>query len=534
MPSPLAPIPDNLRQLVTLLDAAGELHRITTPIHPALEMSEIADRAVKGGGPALLFENPIGSDIPVLMNAFASWKRVSLMLGGRSIEEVADEIRALVKIAPPKGLAEALTTGRKALGLLSAAPRMVRGPAPCQEVTMDPPDLTTLPILQCWPQDGGRYITLPLVFSKDPRTGRRNCGMYRVQVFDATTTAMHWQIHKVGARHFGDVEAPGATVQPRRAGLAPPLGGIAGEFEPPEGMKRPPERMEIAIALGGDPLTVYSATAPMPEDLDEMLLSGFLRRKPVRMVKCRTVDVEVPAESDFVLEGYVTPYERRTEGPFGDHTGFYSLADEYPVFRVTAITHRRQPIYLTTLVGRPPMEDGWLGKMTERLFLPLLQMQLPELVEMNLPVDGIFHNFVIVSIKKRFPGHAYKVMNALWGLGQMALAKCIVVLDHDADVQNLHEVLWRVGNHIDPQRDVLLTQGPADVLDHASRELGFGGKMGIDATRKWPNEGFRRDWPAELVMSDDVKAKVDLLWPQLGLKDKLDPRNHPDHWRRSR
>ncbi|MBW3623134.1 MAG: UbiD family decarboxylase, partial [Armatimonadetes bacterium] len=291
-----------------------------------------------------------------------------------------------------------------------------------------------------------------------------------------------------------------------------------------------PDRMEVAIAIGADPLTIYSATAPLPEDMDEMMFAGFLRKRPVEMVKCKTVDLEVPAESEIVLEGYVTPRERRTEGPFGDHTGFYSLADEYPVFRVTAITHRRRPVYITTIVGIPPMEDGYLGKMTERFFLPLLKMQLPELVDMNLPVHGIFHNFCIVSIRKRYPGHAFKVMNALWGLGQMSLAKCIIVLDHEANVQDLGEVLWRVGNNIDPERDLLLSKGPIDVLDHASRNMGFGSKMGIDATRKWPNEGFHREWPEVLKMTNEVKERIDRLWPELELDRMMDPTNHPDRW----
>lgn len=507
-------VPDNLQQFITALEAAGELKRIKIPVDPVLEIAEIADRVVKGGGPALLFENPKGSDFPVLINAFASWKRVSIALGGRSIEDVAQEIRDLTKIAPPKGLGELLDLGKKGWGVFQSLPRSSKGIAPCQEVVMDPPDLTALPILKCWPEDGGRYITLPLVFSKDPRTGRRNCGMYRIQVFDATTTGMHWQIHKVGARHFDEVEAR------KKPGVIQP--------GPPP--KNVPERMEIAVAIGADPLTIYSATAPLPEEIDEMLFSGFLRKKAVEMVKCKTVDLEVPAQSEFVLEGYVTPYERRTEGPFGDHTGFYSLEDEYPVFHITAITHRKRPVYITTIVGRPPMEDGWLGKMTERLFLPLLQTQLPELVDMNLPVDGIFHNLAIVSIRKRFPGHAYRVMNALWGMGQMSLTKCIIVLDHDANVQDLGEVLWRVGNNIDPERDTQLVKGPVDVLDHASRQLGFGSKIGIDATRKWPNEGFNREWPDELIMTPEVKERIDRLWPDLELDGLMNPKNHPDRW----
>lgn len=477
--------PDNLQEFVEALEKAGELKRISIPINPVLEITEIADRCVKGGGPALLFEKPVGSRFPLLINAFASWKRVHLAFGVEDIEELAEQIRELIHLTPPLSLADKLRVLSRLNRLRSALPRRVKS-GPCQEVVMDPPNLLELPILQCWPQDGGRYITLPLVITQDPKTGRRNVGMYRIQVFDATTTAMHWQIHKVGPRHF-------------------------------EAHSQEKRRMEVAVVLGGDPVTIYTATAPLPEGVDEILFSGFLRRKPVELVKCKTVNLEVPAEADFVIEGYLDPEERCLEGPFGDHTGFYSLADYYPVFHVTCITYRRNPIYPTTIVGRPPMEDGWLGKITERLFLPLIQLQLPEVVDINLPVETVFHNLAIVSIRKKYPGHAYKVMHALWGMGQMSLCKCIIVVDEECNVHNLQEVMWRVGNAVDPERDIQFVRGPVDVLDHSARFPAFGSKMGIDATRKWKEEGFNREWPEEIVMSPEVKRRIDELWPQLGI-----------------
>lgn len=475
---------NNLHEFVADLDRQGELRRITVPVDPVLEMAEIADRVVKAGGPALLFEKPKGSDIPVLMNAFASWKRVEMILGA-DVNDVAQEIGELFKMEPPSSFIDKVKLLPKLGRLAGSIPKTVsRGV--CQEVIMDPPDLGRLPILQCWPGDGGRFITLPLVFSKDPSTGRRNVGMYRIHVYDSVTTGMHWQTHKVGARHYREAEA-------RR------------------------QRVECAVVAGADPLIIYSATAPLPEDIDEMLFAGFLRRKPVEMVKCKTVDVEAPAEAEIVIEGYVDPEERRMEGPFGDHTGFYSLADMYPVFHVTAITHRRNPIYPATVVGRPPMEDGWIGKMTERLFLPLLQVSVPEIVDMNLPVHGIFHNLAIVSIKKRFPGHAARVMHALWGLGQMSLTKILVIVDEGCNVHDLGEVMWRVGNNIDPQRDIQFVRGPVDVLDHAASLPCLGSKMGIDATVKWKEEGFTREWPEEIIMDAATRRRIDEIWPALGL-----------------
>jgi 4-hydroxy-3-polyprenylbenzoate decarboxylase len=368
------------------------------------------------------------------------------------------------------------------------APRRVSGGAPCQEIVKLGPDasLDELPILKCWPLDGGRFITLPLVFTKEAQTGKRNVGMYRMQVYDARTAGMHWQRHKVGSRHYAEYEAQGRDIP-------------------------------VAVALGGDPVLTYAATAPLPDEIDEMVFAGFLRKKPVELVRCKTVDIDVPADAEIVIEGVVPPGERRIEGPFGDHTGFYTLEDAYPVFKVTAITHRRRPVYPATIVGRPPMEDGWLGKATERLFLPLVRLFVPEVIDYNLPVEGVFHNLCIVKIRKRYPGHAQKVMHALWGLGQMMFTKIIVVVDEWVDVQNLQEVLWVTANNIDPERDVTFVKGPIDVLDHASRAMGFGSKMGIDATKKLPEEGFTRPWPPVITMAPEVKERVDRMWRELGL-----------------
>jgi 4-hydroxy-3-polyprenylbenzoate decarboxylase len=478
------------QEFLQKIEREGELLRIKEPVDPVLEITEIADRLVKRGGPALLFENTVGSRFPVAINVFATRHRMSMALGVDDLEEHAQAIAALVALPGnmPSGFwAKAnLLPGIAQLGR-NTAPRRVNGPAPCQEVvkTGDDARLSDLPILKCWPLDGGRFITLPLVFTKDTQ-GKRNVGMYRIQVYDDRTAGMHWQRHKVGSRHHEEFEAAGRDIP-------------------------------VAIAIGGDPACTYAATAPLPDQIDEMAFAGFLRKKPVDMVACKTVDVEVPADSEFVIEGYVPSGERRIEGPFGDHTGFYTLEDDYPVFRVTAITHRRQPVYPATIVGRPPMEDGWLGKATERLFLPLVRLFVPEILDYNLPVEGVFHNLCIVKIRKRYPGHAQKVMNALWGLGQMMFTKIIVVVDEWVDVQNLQEVLWVTANNIDPERDTMFVRGPIDVLDHASRAPGYGSKMGIDATRKLPEEGFTRNWPPVIEMSGDVKKRVDDLFQRLGL-----------------
>lgn len=477
---------NSLSDFVQVLERAGELKRIAHPVKPELEITEIADRVMKSGGPALLFENVVGKRIPLLINAFGSVKRVALALGVSDVEEVAQEIGKLIQTRPPKSLKDKLQLLGELVKLAGIPPRIVRN-GPCQEVVLREPDLNLLPVLTCWPGDAGPFITLPMVFSKDPLKGTRNVGLYRMQIFDRQTTGMHWHLHKVGARHYQH--------QKERSG-----------------------RLELAVCLGGDPAMIYAATAPLPDQIDEVLFTGFLRKKGVKLVKCVTVDVEVPADSDIVIEGYVDPAEPlRREGPFGDHTGFYSLADDYPVFHVTCMTHRSQPIYPTTIVGRPPMEDAYLGKATERIFLPLVRVTLPEIVDMNLPVHGVFHNLAIIAIKKEYPAHARKVMHALWGLGQMMFTKTLIVVDHDVNVHDLSEVTWIVGNHIDPKRDTVFVEGPVDVLDHAAPVLGFGSKIGIDATRKWRAEGFEREWPAPIVMDERVKRHIDSIWSRLGI-----------------
>jgi 4-hydroxy-3-polyprenylbenzoate decarboxylase len=477
----------DLRAFVQALEENGELKRIPFEVDPVLEIAEFADRSVKSGGPALLFEKPKGHDIPVLINAFASMRRMEIALEVGSVEEVARRITDLLEMRAPEGLMGKLKMLPKLAEMGSFFPRTVSAGA-CQEVVRTEGfSLRDLPALQCWPEDGGRFITLPLVFSRNPDTGKRNCGMYRMQIFDDRTAGMHWQTHKQGAEHY------------RRAGH---LGH---------------KRMDVAVAIGADPVTMYSAILPLPPDLDEMIFAGFLRQRPVEMVKCRTADLEVPANAEIVLEGYVELGELRTEGPFGDHTGFYSLADEYPVFHVTCLTRREQPIYATTIVGPPPMEDYYMGKAIERIFLPLMRLQLPEVRDIAMPAEGVFHNLILVSMRKSYPGHARKVMHAIWGTGQAMFSKCIVVVDEDVDVQNSREVAWKALNHIDPERDIQFVMGPVDSLDHSSRLPNYGSKMGVDATRKWPGEGFTRPWPNMIEMSPEVKRRVDDLWRQAGL-----------------
>ncbi len=474
----------DLHDFIAHLDKAGQLKRIGMELSPVLEIPEVADRVMRDIGPALLFEHPTGSDIPVLINAMGSTERMAMALGVDSVEEIAREIEALLHIEPPQTVIGKLAMIPKYGKLASYMPKTVRS-AHCQEVVKtDDASLDELPILHCWPGDGGRFITLPMVFSKDPHTRARNVGMYRMHVYDEKTTGMHWHPNKVGARHYAEFERLG-------------------------------RRMEVAVALGGDPAITYSATAPLPEDFDEMIFAGFLRKSPVELVKCKTVDIEVPADSEIVIEGYVDPCERRTEGPFGDHTGYYSLADQFPVFHVTCITRRKNAIYPATIVGRPPKEDCFMAKATERIFLPLIRMQLPEMVDINLPIEGVFHNIAIVSIRKRYPGHARKVMHALWGMGQMAFTKIIIVVDEHVDVQDMKQVIWRVGNNVSPKRDIEFVQGPLDILDHASIKSGYGSKMGIDATKKVPIEGHTREWPDEIVMSPDVVRKIDSIWDEL-------------------
>ncbi|MCX7919188.1 MAG: menaquinone biosynthesis decarboxylase [bacterium] len=475
----------DLREFIQILEQNGLLKRIKTEVDCELEITEIADRMVKQNGPALLFENVKGYSIPVLINTFASYERMNLALEVDNLNQIADRIRNLLKLQMPTGIWEKILMLPKLAELSNYIPKQVKS-GPCKEVIIkDNPQLSKFPILKCWPNDGGRFITLPMVFTKDPETGIRNVGMYRMQVYDDRTTGMHWHIHKHGARHY-------------------------------EKSSQNQKRLEVAVAIGADPATMYASTAPVPEGIDEMLFAGFLRKEPVELVQCETVDLEIPAYSEIVLEGYVDPEERRIEGPFGDHTGFYSPADLYPVFHITCITHRNNPIYPATIVGKPPMEDCYFGKATERIFLPLLQILQPEIVDMNLPIEGVFHNCAIISIRKSYPGQARKVMQFIWGLGQMMFTKLIIIVDAEVDVQNLSEVAWKVFNNIDAKRDVTIVEGPVDVLDHAAPQPNYGSKMGIDATRKFPEE-TNRPWPEEITMNEDIKKLVDIKWNDYGL-----------------
>jgi len=482
----------DLREFINELEARGLLKRIQTQVDCELEITEITDRVSKRTGAknvALLFENVKGYDMPVLMNAFGSMERMAIALGVANVDDAADEIREILRL-PFISLQHKMDV----LSILPMAKRAINFPkyvkkGPCKEVIIkERPSLDKFPILKCWPQDGGRFITLPLVFTKNPRTGKRNVGMYRLQKYDAQTTGMHWHIHKNGAENFRDYKALGK------------------------------DRIEVAVAIGGDPVLTYAATAPLPRDVDEMVFAGMLRKKSVEMIKCETIDVEVPAHSEIVLEGYVKMNELRREGPFGDHTGYYSLSDDYPVFHITCITHRRDAIYPATVVGKPPMEDCYLAKTTERLFLPFLQLQLPEIVDINLPLEGVFHNCAMISIKKSYPQQAKKVMHAVWGMGQMMFTKMIIVVDAHVNVQDVNEVWWRVFNNIDARRDIVMVDGPLDVLDHSSPLPQWGTKVGIDATKTWPEEGQTRPWPDEITMSDEIKRLVDAKWKDFGLE----------------
>lgn len=497
----------DLRDFIEVLRQKGQLAVVDTPVDPVMEITEIADRVVKSGGPALLFTRPKGSAFPVFINQFGNDARMCLALRAGSYEEVGARIQNLAAFEPPAGAWEKVKALGKLKDLAGLQPYTVKT-GPCQEVvkTGADIDLGALPVLKCWPLDAGRFITLPLVFTKHPVTGKRNVGMYRLQVYDCDTTGMHWHIHKDAAEHYR--MAAHQAVEPAE--------GSAGSAAA-SGARVTAGRMAVAVAIGTDPAITYAATAPLPGPIDEMTFAGFLRHEAVDMVRCKTVDLEVPADSEFVLEGYVDLAESRREGPFGDHTGYYSLADDYPVFHLTALTHRKDAIYSTTVVGQAPMEDAYLGKATERLFLPLLRLTLPEIVDMDLPKEGGFHNCAIISVDKRYPMHARKVMHAVWGTGQMQFTKCVVIADGDVDVHDYAQVAWRVFNNVDWQRDVTIIEGPLDVLDHSSPHPVRGGKIGIDATRKWPEEGHDREWPADVEMSADIKDRVDELWPSLGL-----------------
>jgi len=504
---------DSFSEFLQALERAGELIRISQPVATELEITELADRQMKspGGGKALLIEKPTVngqvSPFPVAINTMGSWKRMALALGAESVEAVAAELGSLLKAKPPMSFREAIKLLSTALDLRHAKPRLVKT-GPCQEVVhrFDPPPprtkpwpkapdwqnpstldprpstLANLPILKCWPLDAGRFITLPCVVTRDPDTGERNVGMYRMQIYDDRTTGMHWQLQKVAARHGRRYYEKG-------------------------------ERMPVAVFLGGDPVFTFCATAPLPDGLDEFLLAGYLRKRSVELVRCLTCDLEVPANADFVLEGYVDPIEPlREEGPFGDHTGYYTLPEPYPVFHLTAITHRKDAVYPATIVGIPPMEDFYIGSASVKLFLPVLKMNFPEIVDLALPAEGVFHNLVFVSIRKTYPMQAYKIMHGLWGMGQMMFTKYLVVVDDDVDVHNTSEVLFRLCANTDPQRDSIFTKGPADVLDHATSEIAMGTKLGIDATRKLAGERFKRPWPPLIRMSEEVRQKIDALF----------------------
>ncbi len=485
---------NTLRDFVRLLEARGELVRVTAPVSAALEITEIVERASKGPAErnkALLFENVTGYEMPVLINMFGSAERMAWALHVDDLDDLTRNLGKLIDLRLPQNAGAAVGRGVGLLNALRAAgikPRKVKH-APVQEIVeTENPSLDDLPILTCWPNDGGPFVTLPQVVSRDPVKGVRNVGMYRLQKVDRRTLLVHWQRHKGGAEHER---------------VAKSLG----------------KRIPVAVALGGDPACIWAASAPLPPDIDEYLLAGWLRGKPVELVDCITQPLSVPAEAEVIIEGYVDPDDRRPEGPFGDHTGYYTPVEPFPALHVTAVTRRREPIYPATVVGIPPAEDYWMGKATERLFLPLLRLFLPEIVDFAMPAPGLFHNLVLVSIRKRFPGHARKVMHGLWGLALLSLAKAVVIVDEWVDVQDANIAAWQALGNVDWSRDVVISDGPTDQLDHASYHNAFGGKIGIDATRKWPEEGYTREWPDVVQMSPEIKTRVDSLWKELGLNN---------------
>jgi 4-hydroxy-3-polyprenylbenzoate decarboxylase len=477
----------SLRHFIEFLQDRREIITIKEEIDPVLEITEIADRVMKRGGPALYFEKVKGSEFPLVINLYGSYQRMSWALGMEDMEDQAKRLKEILNTQPPQGFWDKLKMLPKAVELARSVPK-ITSKAPCQEVIWDEVDLNRLPIMKCWPKDGGRFITLPMVITQDPDTGRRNVGLYRMQVLDKTSTAMHWQIHKVGSRHF-------------------------------QRYKELKQKIPVAVAIGGDPILTYTATAPLPDGVDEFLFAGFLKSEAVEMVPCLTQGLQVPASADFILEGYIDPQEELVdEGPFGDHTGYYTPVEKFPRFHVTKITQRKNPVYLSTIVGKPPMEDAFLGKATERLFLPLVQLTFPEIIDMNLPPEACFHNLCILSIKKAYPGHAQKIMHSLWGMGQMMFCKCFIVVDHDVNVHDTTDIVWRVSNNIDAKRDIVFVEGPVDHLDHASPRQFIGSKMGIDATRKWKEEGYERQWPEDIEMDEKIKYRVNQLWKTLGLR----------------
>lgn len=477
----------NLSEFVDRLRSEKELAEIRIEVDPCLEITEIYDRVVKREGPALLFHKVKGSPLPLAINLFGSSRRMNLALGVQDLKEMADRIERFLELKIPEKFVDKLKFLPKLYLMNKITPRRVPQ-APCQDVVLTEGKLLSkLPIVQCWPKDAGRYITFPMVITRDPETGIRNVGAYRMQVFDERTTGMHWQVHKDGTAHHRKFREKGIR------------------------------RMEVAVALGADPVTMFSATCPVPFGIDEFLFAGFLRGEAVELVKCKTVDLEVPAQSEIVLEGYVDIEEKRVEGPFGDHTGYYSLAKEFPVFHLQCMTHRNAPLYPTTVVGRPPMEDAYMAKAIERIFLPLIRAQFPEIIDIRLPVEGVFTNCVLVSIKKSYPQHAKKVMHLLWGFGQLMFEKMILVFDPDVDIHDPQEVAWRAFNNVDPKRDLVLTEGPLDELDISAPQDLFGSKIGVDCTRKWPEEGMQRPWPDDIVMSEEIKEKVSRRWQEYGI-----------------
>ena len=477
----------DLREWIELLEREGELVRVPVEVDPHLEMTEIVDRTVRAGGPALLFERPKGARHPLLINQFGTEKRMCLAFGVERLDDVAAKLADVLELQPPEGLAAKVRGLRTLKSIADSRPKVVKRGA-SQEVVLkgDDVDLGRLPVQTCWPGDAGPFITMPAVITRDPRTGQRNVGMYRMQVLGPRTTAMHWQLHKDGRSDWLFTEG----------------------------------RMEVAVALGLDPISAYSASAPLPKHIDEFMLAGFLRGEPLELVHALTVDLEVPADAEIVLEGYIDKDELTAEGPFGDHTGFYTPAEPFPVFNVTAITMRNDAIYPSIVVGKPPQEDAWLGKATERIFLPAIRATVPEIVDYDLPVAGAFHNCCIVSIDKSFPGHAHKVMHAIWGLGMLSLTKCVVVVDKHVDVHDYEQVLFYAGANVDPARDVVIGEGPLDHLDHAPERQFVGGKLGIDATAKWPEEGAR-PWPEEIEMTPEIRDLVDRRWGEYGIESVL-------------
>ena len=476
---------DDLSDFINFLEEKNQLVRISTPVSSELEITEIADRTIKNNGPALLFENVDDKNIPVAINLFGSEERMAFALGVDNLNELPGVVNKLIDLTknPPKSILDKVKMLNELINISKSSPKLVKK-APCQDVVLtgDKINLFELPILKCWPDDAGKFITLPLVITRNLNTGQRNVGTYRMQIYDKNTTGMHWQTHKVGTAHYRKAE------------------------------EMAQQKMEVAVAIGGDPLTIWSGSLPLPPDMDELLVAGVLKGSPIELVKCKTVDLEVPANCEFVLEGYINIGEQRIEGPFGDHTGFYSEPSEYPVFHLTAITHKDNPIYPAVIVGKPPTEDYFMGKASSKLMLPALQLTMPEIVDVHMPAEGLFHNFAIVSMKKEYPGHVQKVMYGLWGMGLMALTKIIVVVDDYVDVENISEVTWRIGTNIDPSRDLVILKGPADDLDHASEVPKYGGKIGIDATSKGKIDGFNRDWPDEIVMSEEIKKLVEKKW----------------------